>query len=295
MFSLLQVISIGSIIETVIFLKIDSNVFQLNEKNGVAYLTFNALSEIPFIRHAFSTKIGEGTRTIHPMDMSFDHDDREAVTENYKRFCAAAGFDYPMLVASSQDHHTFVRVCTSAEKGIGIYREKDIQSVDGLVTIEPGLTLCTYYADCTPLYFVDTGTHAIGLAHGGWRGTVGRIAAKVVETMHESFGTDPADLVCAIGPNIGVCCYEVDQPCAQHFYDLGLNSDRFVFPKDGGKFMVDMRECNRQILVDCGVKPENIAVGDLCTQCSSDLLWSHRATKGDRGTMCAMLRINPQK
>ena len=164
----------------------------LNENNGVAYLTFNALSDIPFIRHAFSTKIGEGSRTIHPMDMSFDHDDREAVTENYKRFCAAAGFDYPSLVASSQDHHTFVRVCTSAEKGIGIYREKDIESVDGLVTIEPGLTLCTYYADCTPLFFVDTATRAIGLAHGGWRGTVGRIAAKVVDTMRESFGTDPA-------------------------------------------------------------------------------------------------------
>ena len=149
-----------------IFLKIDSKVFKLNEKEGVAYLTFNALSDIPFINHAFSTKIGAGTRTVHPMDMSFDHDDREAVTENYKRFCLAAGFDYPSLVASSQDHHTFFRVGTSAEKGVGIYREKDIESVDGLVTIEPGLTLCTYYADCTPLFFVDTVTRAIGLAHG---------------------------------------------------------------------------------------------------------------------------------
>lgn len=261
--------------------------------NGVKFLTYDKLSQIPFIRHAFSTKIGEGTRTIHPMDMSFDHDDTETVTENYKLFCKAAGFDYSSLVASSQDHHTFVRVCTSAEKGIGIYRAKDIESVDGLVTIEPGVTLCTYYADCTPLFFVDTVTHAIGLAHGGWRGTVGRIAEKVVRAMEDSYGTDPADLICAIGPNISVCCYEVDQPCADEFYALGLDSDRFVFPKDGGKYMVDMLECNRQILVSCGVKPENIAVSDICTQHHSDLLWSHRATKGDRGTMCAMLRINP--
>ena len=288
----MQVIRKGSIIEKVIFLKIDSTVMKLNEKNGVAYLTFNALSDIPFIHHAFSTKIGEGTRTVHPMDMSFDHDDRDAVRENYKMLCNAAGFEYPSLIASSQDHHTFIRVCTAADKGVGIYREKDIMSVDGLVTIEPGLTLCTYYADCTPLFFVDTGTRAIGLAHGGWRGTVGRIAAKVVDTMRESFGTDPADLVCAIGPNIGVCCYEVDGPCAGYFYDLGLNSDSFIFPKEGGKYMVDMRECNRQILVQSGVKAENIAVGDLCTKCRSDLLWSHRATNGDRGTMCAMLCIN---
>lgn len=270
-----------------------SNIFTLNEKNGVAYLTFDRLSEIPFINHAFSTKIGEGTRTVHPMDMKFEHDDREAVSENYHRFCEAAGFDYEMLVASSQDHHTFVRVCTSKEKGIGIYREKDIESVDGLVTNEPGITLCTYYADCTPLFFVDTVKRAVGLAHGGWRGTVGRIAEKVVETMKENYGTDPKDLVCAIGPNISVCCYEVDEPCAKEFYALGLDSDKFVFPKKGGKYMVDMLECNRQILVSCGVKPENITLSDICTQHHSDLLWSHRATKGDRGTMCAMLRINP--
>lgn len=278
---------------SVINLKLDSKVLKLNINEGVGYLTFNALSEIPFIRHAFSTKIGEGTTTVHQMDMSFDHDDREAVTANYRMLCKAAGFDFSSLIASSQDHHTFVRVCTSGGKGVGIYREKDIQSVDALVTIDPGLTLCTYYADCTPIFFVDTVTHAIGLAHAGWRGTVGRIAEEVLKTMHKSFGTEPEDVVCAIGPNIGVCCYEVDQPCADQFYALGLDSEKFVFPKAGGKYMVDMLECNKQILEKAGVRPENITVSDVCTKCNSDILWSHRATKGDRGTMCAMLRINP--
>ena len=267
----------------------------MNTVDGVTFLTYDRLSQIPFIRHAFSTKLGEGTRTVHPMDMSFDHDDAEAVTQNYHLFCRAAGFDFTSLVASSQDHHTFVRVCTSAEKGIGIYREKDIPSVDGLVTIKPGVTLCTYYADCTPLFFVDTVTHAIGLAHAGWRGTVGRIAEKVIKTMQESFGTKPADLVCAVGPNIGVCCYEIDEPCAKEFEALGLDSANYLFPKGGGKYMADMLECNRQILISCGVRPENIVISDICTQHHSDLLWSHRATKGDRGTMCAMMRINPEK
>ena len=277
----------------VIFLKIHSDVLTLHTVNGVSYLTYDALSRIPFIRHAFSTKLGEGTSTVHPMDMSFDHDDRDAVTHNYHLFCDAAGFDFCSLVASSQDHHTFVRVVTSAEKGIGIRREKDILSVDALVTIEPGVTLCTYYADCTPIFFVDTVTKAIGLAHAGWRGTVARIAAKVLDVMRDSFGTDPADVVCAVGPNIMACCYEVDQPVADAFCALGLDSGRFVTPKGGGKYMVDMLECNRQILVSCGVKDENITTSDLCTRCHSDLLWSHRGTAGDRGTMCAMLRINP--
>lgn len=272
---------------------LQSDVFTVHNNNGVTYLTYDALSRIPFIRHAFSTKLGQGSETVHPMDMSFDHDDYAAVTKNYQLFCAAAGFDYYSLVASSQDHRTFVRVVTSAEKGIGIRREKDIESVDALVTIEPGVTLCTYYADCTPIFFVDTVTKAIGLAHAGWRGTVARIAAKVLDTMRDSFGTDPADVVCAVGPNIMSCCYEVDDPCAEQFYALGLDSDRFVFPKGGGKYMVDMPECNRQILISCGVREENITLSDLCTRCNSDVLWSHRATAGDRGTMCAMLRINP--
>lgn len=269
-----------------------SDVFTLNTVEGVSFLTYDRLSKIPFIHHAFSTKIGEGTPTVHPMDMKYGNDDHQAVTENYRLFCHAAGFDYSSLVASSQDHHTFVRVVTSAEKGIGIYRDKDLQSVDALVTIEPGVTLCTYYADCTPLFFVDTVTHAIGLAHAGWRGTVGRIAEKVIQTMRESFGTDPSDVICAVGPNIGVCCYEVDRACADQFYALGLDSEKFVFPKDDGKYMVDMLECNKQILISCGVKAENITLSDICTKDHSDLLWSHRATKGDRGTMCAMLRIN---
>lgn len=266
-----------------------------HEKNGVGFLTYDALEKIGFIRHAFSTKIGEGSRSKFSMNLSFEHDDADAVTENYRRFCGAAGFDFDSLVASSQDHHTFVRVCTAAEKGIGITREKDIESVDALVTNEPGVTLVTYYADCTPIFFVDKKKKAVGLAHAGWRGTVMKIAEKVVDTMRENFETDPKDLFCAIGPNIGVCCYEVDAPCAEKFLALsssGLSTERFIFPKGGGKFMVDMLECNREILILSGVKAENIVLSDLCTKCHADVLWSHRATHGERGTMAAFLRVN---
>lgn len=277
-----------------------SDTMQLHIEKGIGFLTYNALSEIPFIRHAFSTKIGESSCSAHVMDLSFDHGEPELITENYRLFCDAAGFDYDSLVASSQDHHTFVRVCTEKEKGIGIYRKKDIESVDGLVTNEKGVTLVTYYADCTPLFFVDVKNHAIGLAHGGWRGTVAGIAAEVVRTMKENYATDPDDLICCIGPNIGKCCYEVDEPVAQQFFALEkspfakenfppITPNAFVFPKADGKYMIDLKEANRQILISAGVKPENITLSDLCTQCDSDLLWSHRATKGDRGTMSAFM------
>lgn len=273
---------------------IKSKTMKLNNADGVPYLTYNSLSEIKFINHAFTTRLGgvsEGEFTS--MNMAFNRGDKvENVTENYKRFCKSAGFEYESLVASAQDHNTFVRAVTSADKGVGIYKPRDLQSVDALITNEKGVTLVTYYADCTPLFFVDTKNKAIGLAHAGWRGTVGRIGEKVIKKMGEMYGTDPADIKAAIGPAISVCCYEVDKPCADNFLALDdLDTSRFVFPKEDGKFMIDLLETNRQILVKSGVKPENITISDLCTNCNSELLWSHRATKGHRGTMSAFMCI----
>ena len=271
-----------------------SKTMTLNNSDTVPYLTYNSLSEINFINHAFSTRLGgvsEGEFTS--MNMAFNRGDNpENVTENYKRICKSAGFDFDSLTASAQDHNTFVRAVTSENKGVGIYKPRDLHSVDALITNEKGVTLVTYYADCTPLFFVDTKQKAIGLAHAGWRGTVGRIGEKVVKKMTELYGTNPADIIAAIGPAISVCCYEVDKPCADNFYALSdLDSSRFVFPKENGKYMIDLLETNRQILVASGVKNENITVSDVCTNCNSELLWSHRATKGKRGTMSAFMCI----
>lgn len=271
-----------------------SKTMTLNNADTVPYLTYDSLSEIKFINHAFSTRLGgvsEGEFTS--MNTAFNRGDApENVTENYRRFCQSAGFDFESLVASAQDHHTFVRAVTKADRGVGVFKPRDIASVDALITNETGVTLVTYYADCTPLFFVDTKNKAIGLAHAGWRGTVGRIGEKVIQKMAECYGTAPADIVAAIGPAISVCCYEVDQPCADQFFALeGLDSGKFVFPKDGGKYMIDLLETNRQILIAAGVTENNITLSDLCTNCHPDLLWSHRATKGHRGTMSAFLSL----
>lgn len=271
-----------------------SKTMTLNNADTVPYLTYNSLSEIKFINHAFSTRLGGvSVGEFTSMNMAFNRGDNlESVTENYKRICKSAGFDFDSLTASAQDHNTFVRAVTSENKGVGIYKPRDLHSVDALVTNEKGVTLVTYYADCTPLFFVDIKQKAIGLAHAGWRGTVGRIGEKVVKKMTELYGTNPADIVSAIGPAISVCCYEVDKPCADNFYALSdLDSSRFVFPKENGKYMIDLLETNRQILVAAGVKNENITVSDVCTNCNSELLWSHRATKGKRGTMSAFMCI----
>ena len=139
-------------------MKFQSKTMTLNSPDTVPYLTYNSLSEINFINHAFSTRLGgvsEGEFTS--MNMAFNRGDNpESVTENYKRICKSAGFDFDSLTASAQDHNTFVRAVTSENKGIGIYKPRDLQRVDALITNEKGVTLVTYYADCTPLFFGDT-------------------------------------------------------------------------------------------------------------------------------------------
>lgn len=260
----------------------------------VPFLTYNRLSDLSFIRHAFSTRLGgvsEGEFTS--MNLSFGRGDSDDnVTENYKRICKAAGFEYDSLTASKQIHETIVRNVTKQNRGVGIYKPVDMPSVDALVTNDKEVTLVTYYADCTPVFFADPVRKAIGLAHAGWRGTVGGISEKVVEKMTADFGTDPADLICAIGPVIGKCCYEVSGDCADEFIKLfGADSSVIETTSKPDKFMIDLSLANKLFLMKAGVKEENIVISDLCTRCNCDLLWSHRATDGKRGTMSAFMQL----
>ncbi len=274
-----------------------SDAMHLNFKNGVGYLTFPALESYSFVRHAFSTRLGGVSKNeFFSMNLSFHRgDSEENVLENYRRICEAVGFPYEGLTASAQDHHTFIRRVGKQERGVGIFRPRDLESVDGLVTDEPGVVLVTYYADCVPLYFLDSEKKVIGLAHAGWRGTVGRIGQKMIEKMKTEYGCHPEGILGAIGPSIGACCYEVDEPVAREFLALSdLETAKFVTSKKNGKYNLDLWETNRQIMVKAGMRPENITVTDLCTRCNHDWLISHRATGGKRGGMAAMMCLMDQ-
>ena len=275
----------------------DTKNMTLREKNGVPYLTFPALERYPFLLHAFSTRLGGVSGGVFSsMNLNFNRGDSgENVLENYRRICAAVGFDFNGLTASAQDHHTFIRRVTRGDAGVGVTRPRDMDSVDGLCTDEPGVVLVTSYADCVPLYFVDPVRRAIGLAHAGWRGTVARIGEKMVRKMREEFGSNPAELIAAIGPSIGPCCYEVDEPVSRQFSALSdLEPDGFVRELPNGKYMLDLWECNRRILQAAGVLPEHIAAAALCTKCNPDLLFSHRVMGAARGGLAAMMSLKEE-
>lgn len=256
------------------------------------YYTFPAFDAVPCVRHGFSTRLGGVSEGIYrSMNLSFTRgDDPARVRENFARFCAAAGLPADGVVLSAQEHHTAIRTVTAADRGRGI-DQAGFQDVDGLLTDEPGVVLCTQYADCVPLLFADPVRRVVGTAHAGWRGTVQQIGAVTVQRMQADYGCRPADILCGIAPSIGPCCFEVDEPVYTAFAALPVFDTRCYTAGPAGKYRIDLWEVNRRILLAAGIPAGNVTVTDLCTRCHPDLFWSHRATGGRRGSLAAFIGL----
>lgn len=261
----------------------------------VEYLTFPILEETGVVRHLFSTRVGGVSKGVfESMNLSYARgDEKEAVDENFRRIAEIFGAGPENIVCSKQTHTTNVRLVTEADCGKGVVYPLDYDDVDGLITNVPGILLCTSYADCVPLYFVDTENRAIGLGHSGWRGTVNRMGREMLRAMKESFGTRPERVTAAIGPSICQDCYEVDEEVAQQFREAFPGEWEYLLcrGKKEGKYQLDLWEANRRVLLREGVLPENLAVTDVCTCCNSEYLFSHRASCGRRGNLAAVMEL----
>lgn len=270
------------------------NTTTIKYKNGVPYISYNALEKIPWMTHGFSTRAGgvsEGC--LSSMNLGHGRNDAEEnVIRNHEIIAEAIGFDAHNIVASRQTHTTNVRVVSKEDCGKGVYKERDYDDVDGMITNEKNIVLATYFADCVPLYIVDTKNKAIGLSHSGWRGTVGKIGRVTLEKMNEQYGTKPKDTVVCIGPSICQNCYEISLDVAEEFMKAFPNhKEEILKDKGNDKFLLDLWECNRIIFEEAGVLAENINLPDLCTCCNSEFLFSHRATNGKRGNLAAFLSL----
>lgn len=268
---------------------------QVRQAGEVVYLAYPGLEGTGVVRHGFSTRLGGVSKGVcASMNLSFSRGDEEgAVRENYRRIAEAIGFDWESIVTSDQTHTAHVRVVTGQDKGCGLTKPRTYQDVDGLVTDVPGLTLATFYADCVPLYLVDPVKKAIGLSHSGWKGTVEKIGLATVQAMEREYGTDPADLVTAIGPSICQDCYEVSGDVIGEFEKAFAEElwDDLFYQKPDGKYQLDLWEANRQIFLEAGVREEKIILPGLCTCCNPQFLFSHRASKGKRGNLAAFLAL----
>lgn len=264
-------------------------------ESAVPYLSFPMFRDTGLVTDGFSTRLGgvsEGC--FSSLNLSFDRgDDRAAVEENFRRMGEALGVRCEDMVLSQQTHTTNIRIVTDGDRGKGITRERDYTDIDGLITNVPGICLVTTYADCVPLYFLDPVKKVIALSHSGWRGTVGKIGKKTVELMHDNFGSDPADILAAVGPSVCQDCYEVSADVTDRFKEVFDRSawDELFYEKPDGKYQLDLWKANEKIFLEAGIREDHIAVTNVCTHCNSGILYSHRAMGDERGNLCAFLAL----
>ena len=257
--------------------------FYYKNTNGVITLHCAPLDEVA--EHCFTTrKGGVSTGHLSEMNLSLSREARENVLENYRRVCAAEGFCMERMTLTDQTHTATVRAVDEATAGMGLYKESDIKDTDGLITDQADTPLAVFIADCAPVLLADRKSGAVAAVHSGWRGTLAGIAGVAIQKMSARYGTDPKDLIAAVGPCIGPCCYEV----GQDFKDAFEGKWADLFTPKGEKYHFDLKSANRRVLEAAGV--QEIYVTDECTMCRNDLLFSHRATAGKRGNMAAIIQ-----
>ena len=274
---------------------------------GLRILQVPELAKLPWLVHGFSTRQGgmsqlDGKRVLN---LGFtEWDARENVKENRARLQAAVGAQDLKLVSLLQFHSDAILHFESAPT--------EPSRGDASVTKSPGLLLAVQTADCVPILLVDPKNRAVAAVHAGWRGTLARIVEKAIGRMQMQFGSRAADLLAAIGPAIGGCCYEVGTEVAAAFSGQFSNAAEFFDELRTGdepnplqwlnmmppghqpppkKALLDLRKANRSQLEGAGVPAGNIFVSDLCTGCRRDLLFSYRKEGAQTGRMMSVIGI----
>jgi YfiH family protein len=283
---------------------------------------------LDWLVHGFSTRPGGASKleilrdgkkvSEKVLNLGFtDWDTRATVLSNRKNFLAAVGASKMRLVALRQIHSDIAHRVDAAKsiESQGSSPEVPLQG-DALFTREPGLLLAIQTADCIPILLADTKRRAIAAIHAGWRGTLHRIAEKTLGRMQMEFGTRPQDVVAALGPEIGQCCYEVGADVAKEFqaqfpnardwfegpFDAlasGENDPNWLpwltmrppgHPQPPPRVRLDLLAANHAILAGAGVPTENIATSGFCTACRTDLFFSYRRER-TTGRLMAVIAI----
>lgn len=287
----------------------------------VAY-EFESLRSQRGLAHGIFTRHGGvSPAPWHSLNLSTaTGDSRAHIDENYRRIYGAFGHSPATAVISSQVHGKRVAVVSGEHGG------ERLDSCDGLVTDKPGVVLLQRHADCVPVLVYDPKRPAIGVAHAGWRGTLAGMSVELVRAMVEAFGSRPADLIAAIGPSIGACCYDVGEevqrsfveqwapalgksgmahsPLAQQLNGAGhrragdqnvplierhADAGPWLVAGGDGKVRLDLWVANRAMLAGAGVR--EIEVAGICTACHVEDFYSARAENRRNGCFGAVIAL----
>lgn len=265
--------------------------FRYKFEQGIPYFTIDHwMDRFPHLVAGFTGK--EAQDDWNERNYALHVGDRpEKVIENRRALSSLLNMPFSTWTCGNQVHGVHIEVVTQEKIGKGRDSlESAIPETDGLITLEDDVLLASFYADCVPLFFYSPDLDAVGVAHAGWKGTTGKIGSKMVAKFLE-MGADPAQLQVAIGPSIGFCCYEVDkrvmEPLAQA---LGQEIPEHVAkPSKSERWQLDLKEANRELLIQAGVREENIVKSKYCTSCESERFYSHRRDQGKAGRMVAFI------
>jgi polyphenol oxidase len=285
--------------------------WSLDNTNGLQVLRLVPLTKFRWLVHGFSTRTG-GTSTLQRekiLNLSFmDWDERKKVLENRQRFQRAVGAKEFTLVPLKQIHSDLIHHFSAATA--------EPFNGDASTTNTPGLLLAAQTADCVPILLVDPRKRAVAAIHAGWRGTLARIVQKTVGGMQAEFGSRPKDILAAIGPSIGPCCYEVGVELVTKFTaQFEDGAEYFDEPRTGDEpnpiqwlnmkppghqppprnVHLDLRKANVSQLKAAGLRDANVYTSDLCTACNPDLLFSYRQEGPVSGRLMSVIGIRTQK
>lgn len=268
-----------------------------------------------WLRHGFSTRAGGVSQVYGDKSLNLGwtaEDNPDAVRENRRILVETVAGEGSVtggmvkLVTVRQVHSSRIHTIQAEDAFAGLLETTEGKAVlegDGIITNEPDVLLAAGTADCVPVLLVDLRLRAVGALHAGWRGTAARIVEQGVERMHKEYGSRPSDLVAAIGPSIGACCYSVGED-VREIFDAEFAYSEEMFrrspdPAEAAKFRIDLWKANRKQLLDAGLEQEQITVVGECTACTLEAsgrprYFSHRAQAGRTGRMLNVIGIRQE-
>ena len=260
---------------------------KLSEYNGLVFVT-SELFDSYGIKHMFST-VRDKERNLNKVSFSVRGSYAEGeVKESYSKVAQYFNVLKENITKSTQIHEDNILILENRHIGMGVTKQSDIKNADGLATDKKNIPLCIFSADCVPVLFADKNKKAVIAVHAGWKGTAKEITKKAFTIMTDTFGIDKKDILCAIGPAIDKCCFEVSDDVIEsmaHIPDISLCYEK----KKNGKYQLDLKKVNKQILLSCGADKNNIDVIPLCTKCEDELFHSYRREGEKAGRNAAFI------
>jgi YfiH family protein len=264
--------------------------FQLNKKHSIQYYESSYLSGCDFLTHAFCTRLGGVSEEDYKsLNISFREGDLESkVLQNWNRLAMAFAIPLENFLTLNQVHGDDIFVI----KPYGDYLPTDkALNYDAIVTTRENLAICIKTADCVPVFIVDRAKKIIAAVHAGWKSTALEITTKVTNLFFDKYNSSPRDILAAIGPSIGMCCFELDEESADTFRNQNDHEEFLLAGNKPGKWIVDLAEANRRQMIHCGISEENIDLSRLCTSCRQNLFFSYRGSGGVTGRQLNFMMI----